>query len=141
MRLIVAIVLALLLAAIVAAPLAAQAWGLGALPLYAAFSWVCHQRPLRTWTIGPYPLAVCVRCLGIYAGALAGSLAGLPFHRRLFYAAGALLAAEWLIEFSGWVAPPSVARFAVGLLAGFFAVPALWRNPQPPISVLQEGTR
>ena len=140
MRPIVTVVLLVLLAAILAAPLLAEISGVAALPLYAAFSWICHQRPQRTWHLGGYPLAVCVRCLGLYAGALAGAIAGLPFFRRLFFCSMALFAVEWLAETLTLLTPPSLARFLVGLLAGFFLVPALWRNPEAPISVLRGGS-
>lgn len=126
MRWIVLAVLLVLVAAISAAPLLAEASSVAAVPLYAAFSWVCHQRPQRTWLLGAHPLAVCVRCFGIYVGALAGALAGPPFFRRLFFAAMALLAADWLVEAAGWLLLPSGVRFATGLLAGFLLAPALW---------------
>lgn len=137
MRLVVFIAAALFLAAIVAAPLVSEVSGLAGLPIYAAFSWVCHQRPQRTWLLGAYPLAVCVRCLGIYAGALAGSMAGLRFVRPLFWFSMAVLGCEWLIEAFGWMQPPSGVRFVAGVAAGFFLVPAFWWNPEPPLSVLQ----
>jgi uncharacterized membrane protein len=137
MRLIVFLTLTVLLAAIVAAPLISERSGIAALPIYAAFSWVCHQRPQRTWLVGAFPLAVCVRCLGIYIGALMGAVAGLRFVRPLFGIAMASLAAEWLVEALDLAQPPSAVRFVTGLLAGFFLAPALWRNPEPPLSVLQ----
>ncbi|HYM09095.1 MAG TPA: DUF2085 domain-containing protein [Bryobacterales bacterium] len=136
MRWIVLTVLVVFVAAIFAAPLLAEASSVAAVPLYAAFSWVCHQRPQRTWLLGAYPLAVCVRCLGIYLGALAGAIAGLRFFRRLFFAAMALLAADWLLEAAGSFLVPSGVRFATGLLLGFFLAPALWGNHYEPPLVL-----
>src|SRR5205823_10771490 len=41
------------------------------------FSIVCHQDPDRSFWIAGAPVAVCVRCLGIYLGAALGS-AGVP---------------------------------------------------------------
>jgi uncharacterized membrane protein len=39
-----------------------------ALTIYRAFSTVCHQLPERSFFIAGHPLAVCARCLGLYAG-------------------------------------------------------------------------
>ena len=41
--------------------------------LYAAGSFICHQRPERSFHIDAAQLPVCARCLGIYAGAAIGS--------------------------------------------------------------------
>ncbi len=134
MRLVVLLVLLLMLAAIFAAPLLAESASTASLLLYSAFSWVCHQRPQRTWCADGYPLAVCVRCLGLYAGALIGAAAGRGFHRRLFLASLAVLGVEWLVEAAGWAGPPAVVRFSAGGLAGFFLVPALWgEHHEPPL--------
>jgi len=48
--------------------------------IYAAFSPVCHQIPERCFLFHGHALAVCGRCLGIYAGFAAG-LAFYPFVR------------------------------------------------------------
>jgi uncharacterized membrane protein len=42
--------------------------------IYALFSPTCHQIPSRCFFVFGYPLAVCARCLGIYAGFLGGTL-------------------------------------------------------------------
>lgn len=132
-RLIVGIALTLMLATILAAPLLAHALPPLSYGLYAAFGWVCHQRPQRTWVLDGRPLAVCVRCLGIYMGALAGAVAGLRFSRALLYSALAVLAAEWLAEATIWPGAPAGLRFSTGLLSGFFLVPALWAEPRRAI--------
>jgi uncharacterized membrane protein len=49
--------------------------------IYAVYANVCHQIPARSFHLAGQPLAVCGRCLGIYAGLLAGLLA-LPLARR-----------------------------------------------------------
>lgn len=41
--------------------------------VYAIFSPVCHQIPSRSFHVFGYPLAVCVRCLGIYFGFFVGT--------------------------------------------------------------------
>jgi uncharacterized membrane protein len=59
---------ALLIAApVLPAPLAAV--------LYAGGSFICHQRPERSFYVGEFQLPVCARCLGIYAGAAFAALA------------------------------------------------------------------
>jgi uncharacterized membrane protein len=123
--------LVLIVAATLAAPLTA-----GILPalshaLYAAFAWVCHQRLQRAWLLGAHPLPVCVRCLGIYLGALAGAVAGLRFSRNLLYASTALMAVEWLAEATILPGAPAGLRFSTGLLAGLFIIAVLWGEQRP----------
>src|SRR6267143_3530296 len=58
-----------IIAAIVGAPLALNSGHLvWALPIYRAFSLVCHQIPERSFFIAGHPFAVCARCFGLYAG-------------------------------------------------------------------------
>ena len=52
---------------------------------------LCHQRPDRVLYLFGAPTAVCVRCLGIYAGAAVGSLLRLN-HRLALRCLGAALA-------------------------------------------------
>ena len=62
------------LAAIFLAPeLAARGQTGAARLLYAVFSPVCHQIPGRCFALRGLPLAVCGRCLGVYAGFAAGN--------------------------------------------------------------------
>lgn len=42
--------------------------------LYAVTGSICHQVPERCFYLWTHPLAVCSRCLGIYAGFLIGTL-------------------------------------------------------------------
>jgi len=42
--------------------------------IYAVFSPTCHQIPSRCLTLYGNPLAVCTRCLGIYAGFFLGTI-------------------------------------------------------------------
>jgi uncharacterized membrane protein len=61
------------LSAIFLAPwLASRSAGRAAAFVYALFSPVCHQIPERCFLFHGHPLAVCGRCLGIYAGFAAG---------------------------------------------------------------------
>ncbi len=69
------------LAAIFLAPWLAAKGAVGpARVLYALFRPVCHQIADRCFMLAGHPLAVCGRCLGIYAGFAAG-LAVCPFIR------------------------------------------------------------
>jgi hypothetical protein len=130
MRWTVAAVLSVLLAGVLLAPVLAKNAGVASVALYAAFSWVCHQRPQRTWRIGALPLGVCVRCLGVYLGALAGAVAGARFSKARFWTSTVLLAAEWLAEAAVRPAAPAWPRFLAGLFAGFCLIPALWAEPK-----------
>ncbi len=57
------------LALIAGTPLArANGLELFSLPLYQAFSYVCHQAPERSFFVSGHPLAVCARCTGLYFG-------------------------------------------------------------------------
>jgi uncharacterized membrane protein len=68
------------IAAIVAAPyLRSRGWGQAGW-LYACFAPLCHQIPDRSFFLWGFPLAVCARCFGIYAGFAAGLMV-YPFRR------------------------------------------------------------
>ena len=43
--------------------------------MYAAYGFICHQIPERSFWILGQPLAVCARCFGIYAGVFIGAIA------------------------------------------------------------------
>jgi len=68
------------LGAIVGAPWLWSRGLRGAGFLYACFAPVCHQIPERSFFISGFPMAVCARCFGIYAG-FAGGLILYPFRR------------------------------------------------------------
>jgi uncharacterized membrane protein len=106
---------AVLVALIVGAPLL-EAGGLQAAAgaAYGAFALVCHQLDERSFHLAGFKLAVCARCLGLYAGVLLGALAyplARPVVRRDLPARGWLIAA----------AVPTSLDFALG----FFQV---WEN-------------
>jgi uncharacterized membrane protein len=116
------------LAAVFAAPWLAGRGAFGAARfLYSVFSPVCHQIPSRCFVLQGYPLAVCGRCLGIYAGFAAG-LALYPFVRG--FSRPALPKALTLLLMTGpialdatagiagvWSSPIAV-RFATGFVWG-----------------------
>ena len=96
--------------------------------LYALYAPVCHQIRTRSFLFHGLPLAVCGRCLGIYAGVLAG-LAAYPLVRGLHRAA--VLPPLWLLaacslpialdvaaSWTGFSASSNALRFATGLAWG-----------------------
>jgi len=62
-------------AAILIAPFAIDsthaATATGAACVYATGSFVCHQRPERSFSLGGRQMPVCARCAGLYAAAAA----------------------------------------------------------------------
>jgi uncharacterized membrane protein len=106
--------------------------------LYRGFALVCHQQGARSFHWCGWPLAVCARCLGIYAGALLGLLLyprwrslntlALPARRYLVVALAPLFI-DWALGALGIIASPAVTRMATGLLAGstaaFYLLPVL----------------
>lgn len=95
--------------------------------LYALFSPTCHQMPERCFSFRGYPLAVCGRCLGVYAGFLAG-LVAYPFVRgisklelpraRTFLWFSVPIGVDGLAGILGIWASPIGVRFATGVLWG-----------------------
>jgi uncharacterized membrane protein len=93
---------------IFAAPwLMAQNYPLSALSLYQIFSVICHQIPDRTFFLWGFPLAVCSRCAGIYAGFI-GGLILYPLARDL--SNERFPPRRWLVG----AATPMMIDFAVG---------------------------
>lgn len=82
--------------------------------LYLSFGTVCHQIPERSFYLFGFPLAVCARCLGLYAGGVAGILL-YPLVRRL--ERGDVPARGWLMA----AAVPTSVDFALGLFG-------IWAN-------------
>lgn len=103
-----------------AAPLLAAGHPLTALLIRSFFSPLCHQDPARSLMIAGSPVAVCVRCLGIYCGAAMAALL------RLGRAAGArLLAGALLLNLLDvatgalhWHGNLPLTRLLLGLLLG-----------------------
>jgi uncharacterized membrane protein len=104
--------------------------------LYAAGSFICHQRPERSFHIEAAQLPVCARCLGIYAGAAIGSASRLvpgadpALRPRVVLVLGLLpTLATILLEVSGvWSvgnAMRGAAGLPLGLAAAFVLVPRL----------------
>jgi len=119
---------AIWLSAIFLAPTLAGRGSAGAARLiYAAFSPVCHQVPGRCFTFHGHPLAVCGRCLGIYAGFAAG-LVLYPFVRgfsklelpsaRVFLLLTLPMAMDGAAGILGIWASPIRVRFVTGVVWG-----------------------
>lgn len=122
-----------------AAPWAlARGYGLTAAVLYGVFGKICHQMPERSFYLFEYPLTVCARCTGVYAGCAVGSLC-YPLVRSLRRtdapARGwlALFAAPAVIDFSltffGLWENTHLSRLLTGAILGagaaFFIMPGL----------------
>jgi uncharacterized membrane protein len=75
-------VLALTLAPL-AAPLLAATHPVAALLIRNFFSRLCHQDPSRSFVMDGSPVAVCVRCLGIYWGVALGMVLRVKLARSL----------------------------------------------------------
>jgi uncharacterized membrane protein len=119
-------------AAIIAAPLALSSGHLvWAIPIYRAFSLVCHQIPERSFFIAGHPFAVCARCFGLYAGFTLATIVyplvcslkrtDAPPRKWLFVAAAPLVIDYALGVFGIWNNTHS-SRFITGALLGAVAV-------------------
>jgi len=115
------------LAAIILAPwLRSRSSGLSPY-LYACFSPLCHQVPGRSFALFGFPLAVCARCLGIYAGFLGGMVlysirrdfAGVRLPKTAFFLAlSAPIVLDTAANGLGLWATPNLVRFFLGFLWG-----------------------
>jgi uncharacterized membrane protein len=125
--------LVLLVAAPVApAPIATLVYAIGSL--------ICHQRPERSFHLDAIQLPVCARCLGIYAGAAAGTLSRLvpgsdpgsdpagsdptfrAFRTRpLLIVAAVPTVVTLVLEWTGLWAPGNVVRAVAGVPLGVAA--------------------
>jgi uncharacterized membrane protein len=106
------------------APINAAGAPLSALT-YLFGSAICHQRPERSFHVGPAQLPVCARCFGLYAGAALGATAALalrPATRRqarfLIVACGAPTLITWGGELLGVWFPANGTRFIAALPLG-----------------------
>jgi uncharacterized membrane protein len=118
-------------AAIVAAPLLLTRAGeaetsprLLPLSVYVVGSFVCHQRPERSFHMSALPMPVCARCFGLYAAApvgFAAAMLGLGLglartspRRALLLAAFPTLA-TLAVEWAAIAEPGNLVRFAAAL--------------------------
>ena len=118
------------LALIFGTPLLADSHGVLSLIIYRSFSAICHQMPERSFHLHGFPLAVCSRCTGIYAGFLVGLLIAplvrdlreceMP-HRRWLILAALPVLADFGVDFVGLVNNTFGSRAATGALFGAVA--------------------
>jgi uncharacterized membrane protein len=103
-----------------AAPLLASTHPLAALILRDFFSPLCHQNPARSFTLDGAPVAVCVRCLGIYAGVALSTLRSpkTPRALYLFFTAILLNLVDIATETLRWHGSMPLLRFILGLFLG-----------------------
>jgi uncharacterized membrane protein len=123
------------------APLLAATHPLTALVIRSFFSRLCHQDPARSFLIGGSPVAVCVRCLGIYCGVALGM-----FMRMGKVSAFRLLAVALLVNLvdlgSGmlhWHGNMPATRFWLGLFLGVAAGSILLLAPSRALPCGHQG--
>ncbi len=110
----------LLIAALAPLWLTTHGSGLATLALFAFFSKLCHQQPARSLVVLGAPAAVCMRCLGIYAGAALGTLLRTlqPLALRCLAAALLLNAADVAAESIGLHGNMPLPRLLIGASLG-----------------------
>ncbi len=102
--------------------------------VYAASSWICHQRPERSFYIWATQMPVCARCAAIYLGgaaaamvvAIAGGEAGrhegrsaqFGRDRAVLIAAVMPSALTLIVEWGFGITPSNVVRALAGLPIG-----------------------
>jgi uncharacterized membrane protein len=106
--------------------------------VYAIYSPLCHQLPDRSFEFLGFPMTVCGRCLGIYAGFVAGTLL-YPFFRgfgrldlprpRVFFVLILPLAVDGLAGLLGLWETPTLVRSVTGFIWGgilpFYFIPGV----------------
>ena len=103
-----------------AAPLLAPSHPLIGLLIRSFFSRLCHQDPSRSFMVEGSPVAVCVRCLGIYCGAALATLLGMGMlgARRLLGIALLLNLLDVATAMLLWHGNLPLPRFFLGVLLG-----------------------
>jgi uncharacterized membrane protein len=103
-----------------AAPLLAHSHPLFALLIRSFFARLCHQDPARSFMVEGSPVAVCVRCLGIYCGAALAGLVGMGKApaRRLLAIAMLLNLLDVATATLHWHGSLPLPRFLLGVLLG-----------------------
>jgi uncharacterized membrane protein len=118
LRVPLAILTLVLTLAPLAAPLLAGTHPLTALLLRNFFSQLCHQDSSRSFMVSGTPVAVCVRCLGIYWGVALGVLVRLRVARRLLAVAVVLNLVDVATEVMHLHGNLPIFRFFLGLILG-----------------------
>jgi uncharacterized membrane protein len=131
----------------------AQGYGSVASPVYKFFSFICHQKPERSFYLAGRQFGVCSRCFGVYFGLFAG-FAVYPLCRRVedieplpriwLFLAMAPIGIDWALGVFGIWDNTHLSRFITGLILGFacatYIIPAiveicrcLFLKPRPHI--------
>ncbi len=130
-RLLLAILVLALMLAPLAAPLLAASHPLAALLIRNFFSRLCHQDPSRSFVVDGSPVAVCVRCLGIYWGFALGMVLRMKRARSLLAMAmllNVLDVASSALHLHGNL---PLTRFLLGMLLGVGAGALLFSTQGP----------
>lgn len=107
-------------------------------PVYAFFSYICHQIPSRSFHLENHAFAVCSRCFGVYFGLLLGFVV-YPLFRSVYeteplprfwlFAAMIPIGIDWLLGVFDIWENTHVSRFITGLILGaacaVYIIPAL----------------
>ena len=112
----------------------------GAACVYVTGSFVCHQRPERSFHLAGRQMPVCARCAGLYAAAAVASAFAFGFGvtssaaigfgdpsrdvsarraRRIAFIAALPTIVTWLVEYLGSVHVSNTTRFVAALPLGF----------------------
>jgi uncharacterized membrane protein len=91
--------------------------------VYALGSYICHQRPERSFWVNGLQLPVCARCIGVYAGVVLGSaiapILGRPRRPRAVILLSVVPGlGSWVAEWAELAHPPNSLRAATGVIAG-----------------------
>jgi uncharacterized membrane protein len=125
---------------------------MASLMIYQGLSVICHQIPERSFLIAGFPLGVCSRCTGIYAGFSLGlflypivrriNAAGFPEGRWLIIAA-LPLSIDFACGLIGVFNNTLLSRTATGLLFGtvlaFYILPGLQYRTDNEVSTINGG--
>ena len=111
---------ALLVAALSTPLLARLQLPLASFALRKFFSFVCHEIPERSFWVMGQPIAICIRCFGIYSGVVLGTLIQLPAKtsRQFLVIAALLNAMDVGAESLGLHGDLPLLRLSLGIVLG-----------------------
>lgn len=98
-------------------------------PLFPIGTFICHQRPERSFFVHGHQLPVCARCTGLYVGAavaapialIAATSAAVRRARGVLLAAALPTLVTWTLEAAHLAPFSNVARFGAAVPLGFVA--------------------
>jgi uncharacterized membrane protein len=97
--------------------------------LFPIGTFICHQRPERSFVLHGRQLPVCARCTGLYVGAalaapvalLAGAALAVRRARGILAVAALPTLVTWTTEFAGFARFSNATRFTAAVPLGFVA--------------------